>query len=143
PLPPLSPGAAVLRVSFGAPDGPAVTIGTADLRAADILAGPALPSDAPPVASPFSILAGPAAITAAGPIPASGATLTWTIPTGHVDAGTTPLLASLDPTTGRWIPATARYNPTAGTLTARIPHLSAWVVFGWVTSAVKDTVLAA
>jgi hypothetical protein len=53
------------------------------------------------------------------------------------------LLASLDPTTGRWIPATANYNPTAGTLTAHVTHLSVWVVFGWVTSAVKDTVLAA
>lgn len=79
----------------------------------------------------LTVLAAAQHLTASGRLPHGGAVITFHVSPRKVAAGSVPFLASLDPATGRWIPAPSKYNRETGEVSARVTHFSVWVPLDW------------
>lgn len=86
--------------------------------------------------SPLTVLATPRRITASGPLPSGVVILSFAVSKHLVQAGTVPFLASLDPSTGRWVAVPSSYDPATGVVSARVTHFSIWAPLGWVKSRI-------
>jgi hypothetical protein len=91
------------------------------------------------VPSALAVLAPAEKLTVAGHLPSAGVQLTFHVNPSQVSAGSAPFLASLDPATGKWIPATSTYDAHAGTVSAHVGHFSIWTVLTWVGSRIAAT----
>lgn len=88
------------------------------------------------VPSALEALAPAQKLTASGPLPAGGVTLTFHVDPATVPTGTVPFLASLDPTSGAWMPAASTYDPRTGAVSAHVTHFSVWTVLAWIGTRV-------
>jgi hypothetical protein len=92
--------------------------------------------------NPLQLLAQPKLLRSSGSLPPGAVTLTFTIapPKGP---GTTPFIASYDPTTGTWVPVMSHYNARLHTVSAVVPHFSIWGVLRFITSGIDAVVKGA
>jgi hypothetical protein len=84
--------------------------------------------------SPLEVLATPRRITAS--VPPGGVVLSFKVSRQLAAAGIVPFLASLNPSTGRWVPVPSSYDPATGVVSAHITHFSIWAPLGWVKSRI-------
>ncbi len=80
--------------------------------------------------SPIRVLASPVDIAAHAPVPAKGAILTFHLNQATIAPVEHPFIASRN-SDGSWTPVPTQYNPTAGTLSAALPHFSIWAPLSW------------
>jgi len=86
--------------------------------------------------SAIAVLAPAQHLTASGPLPPGGVILSFRIQRSSVPAGSSPFLASLDTTTGKWVPVPSTYDAATGVVRARVTHFSIWAPLSWIKSAV-------
>jgi hypothetical protein len=86
--------------------------------------------------SAIAVLAPAQHLLASGPLPAGGVILSFRIPRSSVPAGSSPFLASLDTTTGKWVAVPSTYHAATGMVSARVTHFSIWAPLSWIKSAV-------
>jgi hypothetical protein len=100
------------------------------------------PTIATPVGNlpdPVQLLATPRLLVATGSFPAQGVNLTFRVRVPPTK-GSTPFLATFDPSTNIWTPVDSVFDPAAGTVSAHVTHFSIWSVLRFLTSAVKAIV---
>jgi hypothetical protein len=57
-------------------------------------------------------------------------------PAQQCPSRSSPFLASLDTTTGKWVPVPSTYDAATGVVSARVTHFSIWAPLSWIKSAV-------
>ena len=107
----------------------AVTGQPAAVNTAALTAPIRLPGSSRALASPITDVSPAVQITADGPLPAAGATLSISIPEGSVGPGDLAMLASWDPARSFWAPVTGRWDATSHSVSALVPHFSVWIAF--------------
>jgi len=107
----------------------AVTGQPAAVNTAALTAPIRLPGSSRSLASPVTVVSPAVQITADGPLPAAGATLSISIPEGSVGPGDLAMLANWDPARSSWVPVTGRWDATSHSVSALVPHFSVWIAF--------------
>lgn len=90
--------------------------------------------------SPFTALITPVHLRWSGAFPTQGVELHFHVKASSVSAGTTPFVATYDPTTKIWHPVASTYDAKSGVVSAHAAHFSIWGVFDFAKSALTALV---
>ena len=132
PLPALSASITESGGKVEIPDGPMLSVPAGGLPAGSTVTIAALASPPGPTSAlPGSLLGHAWSVDTGGTGLTGTATLTLRFDPAALPAGTGPagvILASFDTLAATWAPVDATVDPAAGTVTARVEHLSTWAV---------------